>query len=147
MFFFQATGYNTIISNITLIFRESKFTMDEHVATGVTGGVIVLSCVLALGLSKWLPRKALLMASATGTGVNLCIMGAYYYLRRISSLSEYTWVPLVCMMAIIACFMLGYGAVTWTVMAELLPTAARGNIYPFAVAFSWVCNFGFYTAA
>ena len=28
-------------------------------------------------------------------------------------------------------------------MAEILPSSARGQLYPFAVAFSWVCNFAF----
>ena len=39
--------------------------------------------------------------------------------------------------------MVGYGAVAWTVMAEILPTSARGKLYPFAVAFTWICNFCF----
>lgn len=51
--------------------------------------------------------------------------------------------PLVCMLAFITFFMVGYGAVAWTVMAEMLPCSARGKLYPFAVAFSWICNFCF----
>ena len=49
----------------------------------------------------------------------------------------------MCMMAFIIFFMVGFGAVAWTVTAELLPASVRGRIYPFIVAFSWICNFGF----
>ena len=68
MFFFQATGFNTIIANTALIFRESKIPIDEHVASGVTGGVILVSCAVALLLSRLLPRKILLIASSSGKG-------------------------------------------------------------------------------
>ena len=67
MFFFQATGFNTIIANTALIFKESKIPIDEHVASGVTGGVILISCAVALVLSRLLPRKMLLLTSSTGT--------------------------------------------------------------------------------
>ena len=66
MFFFQATGFNTIIANTALIFKESKIPIDEHVASGVTGGVILVSCAVALVLSRLLPRKMLLLTSSTG---------------------------------------------------------------------------------
>ena len=143
MFFFQATGFNTIIANTTLIFKESKIAIDEHVASGITGGVILLSCAVALVLSRLLPRKVLLLTSSTGACVNLALLGMYYYLRKTGPMNGLAWVPLVCMMAFIFFFMVGFGAIAWTVTAELLPSSARGKIYPFIVAFSWICNFCF----
>ena len=71
------------------------------------------------------------------------MLGVYYYLRKEAPIPSLVWMPLVCMMAFIIFFMVGFGAVAWTVTAELLPASARGKIYPFIVAFSWVCNFVF----
>ena len=123
--------------------KESKIPIDEHVASGITGGVILLSCAVALVLSRLLPRKVLLLTSSMGACVNLALLGMYYYLRKTGPMNGLAWVPLVCMMAFITFFMVGFGAIAWTVTAELLPSSARGKIYPFIVAFSWICNFCF----
>jgi len=147
MFFFQATGYNTIIAYTKIIFKRSGLLMDESLAVGITGFVVLLSSILALGMSKVLKRRSLLFTSSIGCSINLVIMGFYYYLEDsgdYEDLLQYvTWLPLACMFTFITAFMVGFGAVAWTVMAEILPSSARGQIYPFAVAFTWICNFFF----
>jgi len=143
MFFFQATGYNTIIAYSLIIFRESGQTIHEHLATGIIGAVILLSAVLAIGLAKISPRKTLLVTSSLGTSCSLLVLGAYYYLKQSGPLPNWTFVPLLSMILMIIFFMIGFGAVAWTVMAEILPAKVRGHLYPFTVAFTWACNFGF----
>lgn len=143
MFFFQATGYNTIIGYSVILFRESGQTMHEHLATGITGAVILLSAMVAVGLAKVSPRKTLLIVSSLGTSSSLIILGVYYYLKMGGPLENWTFVPLLSMLLMIIFFMIGYGAVAWTVMAEILPAKVRGHLYPFTVAFTWGCNFGF----
>jgi SP family facilitated glucose transporter-like MFS transporter 8 len=145
MFFFQATGYNTVIAYSKLIFKESGLAIDDNLAIGVTGGVILVSCAIAIGLSKVTPRKVLLLISSLGSAAALAALGAYYYMKKTEGggMAAFGWVPLTAMIGLIIFFMVGFGAVAWTVMAELLPAHVRGGIYPFAVAFSWVCNFAF----
>jgi len=160
MFFFQATGYNTIIAYAKLILLRSGLLMDEHLACGLTGGVVLASSVIALIMSKLVARRRLLMTSSLGCSMNLIVMGCYYYLDDVIAqvsksgrhgdwegirqlMQQVSWLPLACVLTFITAFMVGYGAVAWTVMAEVLPSAARGRIYPFAVAFTWVCNFLF----
>ena len=73
-------------------------------------------------------------------------LGAYYYLKKTEGgalATAHAWVPLTAMLALIIFFMVGFGAVAWTVMAELLPAHVRSQVYPFAVAFAWICNFVF----
>jgi len=146
MFFFQATGYNTIIAYSVSLFRESGQTIHEHLATGITGGVILASCGIALGLARIAPRKALLTTSSLGTATSLLMLGTYYYAKKTigTTITEtWSWVPLLSMIMMITFFMIGFGGVAWTVMAEILPPRVRSNLYPFTVAFSWVANFGF----
>lgn len=146
MFFFQATGYNTIIAYSVILFRESGQTIHEHVATGITGGMILASAMVALGLARVAPRKTLLIASSLGTASSLLSLGTYYFLktnRGPEFTTNWSWVPLVSMAVLITFFMIGYGALSWTVMAEILPLRVRGNLYPLTVAFTWVANFGF----
>lgn len=146
MFFFQATGYNTIIAYAAQIFKESGSSISEDIATGITGGVILSSALIALGLARITRRKTLLVISSIGSSKGLFLIGMYYYLKNKKG-EEFTlswsWVPLVTLVSVIFFFMIGYGALAWTVMAEMLPKRVRGNLYPFTVAFSWICNFGF----
>jgi len=98
---------------------------------------------LALILSKFVARKVLLLISSSGTTLTLALLGTYYFLKDKDYSSSLWLLPLVTILTFISCFMLGYGAVAWTVMAEILPSAARGRVYPAAVGFSWICNFCF----
>ena len=142
-----ATGYNTIIAYALILFRESAAEdggmLHEHAAMGIKGGIILLSAVCAVGLAKITPRKVLLVASSVGTSFSLIILGTYYYCKQVGPLQQWSFVPLLSMVIMIIFFMVGFGAVSWTVMAEILPARVRGHLYPFTVAFTWVCNFGF----
>ena len=143
MFFFHATGYNTIIAYSLILFRESGQTIHEHLATGITGGVILLSALLAIGLAKGLNRKTILVISSLRTSSSLIILGVYYYLKQEGPLSKWTFVPLLSMLMMITLFMIGFAAVSWTVMAKISPAKVGGHLYPFTVSFTLVCNFGF----
>jgi len=146
MFFFQATGYNTILSYAALIFKESGSSIDKNVASGITGGVVLASAIVALALARVARRKTLLTICSFGTSLSLLLLGIYYYLKKIEDeefTSSWSWVPLATMLTMIFFFMIGFGALAWTVSAEMLPRRVRGNLYPFIVAFTWLVNFTF----
>jgi len=143
MFFFQATGYNTIIAYSLNIFHESGSSLDDNIAMGIKGSVIVLSAVFALGLARICLRKHLLVTSCVGVSSSLIILGVYYYIRQFQDIHKWSFVPLLLLVSMIFFFMIGFGALSWTVMAEIMPAKVRGQLYPFTVAFTWLCNFGF----
>ena len=121
MFFFQATGYNTIIAYSLMFFRQSGQSLGNHVAV-IQGTIILLSAAIALLTARIFNRKTLLVTSGLGTGLSLSILGLYYYCRQFSELTSWSWVPLISIIIIIFTFMIGFGAIAWTVMAEILPT-------------------------
>ena len=82
----------------------------------------MLSALVALLCAKIFNRKTLLVTSGLGTSLSLIILGLYYYFRQFSALAAWTWVPLLSIIIIIFSFMIGFGAIAWTVMAEILPT-------------------------
>jgi len=69
MLFFQATGYSTIIAYALPLFRESGSRVDEHLTSGITGVVILVSAVIAMGLAKVVSRKVLLGISSLGAAI------------------------------------------------------------------------------
>ena len=121
MFFFQATGYNTIIAYSLILFREAGESLANHVAV-IQGTIILLSAGLALFTARIFNRKTLLVTSSLGTSLSLIILGLYYYCRQSSPMAAWSWVPLLSIILMIFSFMIGFGALAWTVMAEILPT-------------------------
>ena len=118
---FQATGYNTIIAYSLNIFHESGSSLDDNIAMGIKGSVIVLSAVFALGLARICLRKHLLVTSCLGVSSSLILLGVYYYIRQFQDIHKWSFVPLLLLVSMIFSFMIGFGALSWTVMAEIMP--------------------------
>ena len=88
---------------------------------GIKGSIIVISAVIALGLARVCLRKYLLVISSLGISASLVILGTYYYLKEIQDVHNWSFVPLLLLVTMIVFFMIGFGALTWTVMAEIMP--------------------------
>jgi hypothetical protein len=146
MFFSQATGFNTVLGYAKLIFIEAHLgSIHEDEAMGITAGILLMSCGLAIGLSKVAPRRVLLLASAAACCLTLTLLGVYYHLKEIrhETVQSFAWLPLGALLVLIVSHMAGYGAVAWTVIVEVLPGPVRSALFPLVVAFNCVCNFGF----
>ena len=104
-----------------MFFRQSEQSLGDHVAV-IQGTIILLSALIALATARIFNRKTLLVTSGLGTGLSLSILGLYYYCRQFSDLTNWSWLPLLSIIVIIFTFMIGFGAIAWTVMAEILPT-------------------------
>jgi len=146
MFFSQATGFNTVLGYAKLIFIESNLgtSIHEDDAMGITAGLILISCGLAIGLSKVAPRRVLLLCSAVACCLTLTLLGTYYYLKQAGFLLAcFSWTPLAALLSLVVSHMCGYGAVGWTVIVEILPKSVRSQLFPLLVAFNCVTSFGF----
>ena len=66
-------------------------------------------------------RKVLLVTSGLGVSVALALLGGYYQLKLTGGWSLPAWLPLLLLLTMILFFMLGFGALAWTVMAEIMP--------------------------
>ena len=106
-----------------MFFRQSDsgHSVGHQVAV-IQGTIILLSAALALATARIFNRKTLLVTSGLGTGLSLTVLGLYYYYSQFSDLTNWSWVPLLSIIVIIFTFMIGFGAIAWTVMAEILPT-------------------------
>ncbi|XP_074066259.1 solute carrier family 2, facilitated glucose transporter member 10 isoform X2 [Macrotis lagotis] len=60
-----------------------------------------------------------------------------------SSTSEHrvlNWISLLCMMAFVSAFSLGFGPITWLVLSEIYPAEIRGRAFAFCNSFNWAAN-------
>ena len=52
VFLYQACGYNTVLAYSLSIFHESGGALQDDVAMGVKGAVVLLSAVIALATAR-----------------------------------------------------------------------------------------------
>ena len=95
---------------------------------GVKGTSIVLSAIIALALAKICPRKKLLLTSSAGISLSLICLGTYYYFLAFQGVSEkYVFMPLLLLVILILFFMIGFGALAWTIMSEIIPVQVMNS--------------------
>ena len=135
MFFFQATGYNTILAYSLTIFHESGEGLDDNTLMGIKGSIILLSAVIALGMARLCTRKHLLVSSCLGVTTSLLLLGVYYFIKENQYLDLEKWhfIPLLFLICLIIFFMIGFGGLAWTVMAEIMPAKVLKREWQFKV--------------
>ncbi|XP_070758901.1 solute carrier family 2, facilitated glucose transporter member 10 [Enoplosus armatus] len=50
------------------------------------------------------------------------------------------WIILVCMMAVVSAYSVGFGPMTWLLLSEIFPAAIRGRAFAFTNCFNWAAN-------
>lgn len=50
------------------------------------------------------------------------------------------WIILVCMMAVVSAYSIGFGPMTWLLLSEIFPAAIRGRAFAFTNCFNWAAN-------
>ncbi|XP_040888920.1 solute carrier family 2, facilitated glucose transporter member 10 [Toxotes jaculatrix] len=50
------------------------------------------------------------------------------------------WIILLCMMAVVSAYAVGFGPMTWLLLSEIFPVAVRGRAFAFTNCFNWAAN-------
>ncbi|XP_062272168.1 solute carrier family 2, facilitated glucose transporter member 10 [Scomber scombrus] len=50
------------------------------------------------------------------------------------------WIILMCMMAVVSAYAVGFGPMTWLLLSEIFPAAVRGRAFAFTSCFNWAAN-------
>jgi sugar porter (SP) family MFS transporter len=135
----QITGINTILYYGSLIMTEQAGQQSANVALAanvVIGIVNLLATIVALVIIDRVGRKALLLVASAGMGLSLGILGIVFHYWQAPGL-----LVLVPILAYVACFGVGMGAVVWVLMSELFPTKVRGRAMSVATVSLWVACF------
>nr|XP_040058618.1 solute carrier family 2, facilitated glucose transporter member 10 isoform X2 [Gasterosteus aculeatus aculeatus] len=54
--------------------------------------------------------------------------------------SVVNWIILLCMMAVVGAYSVGFGPMTWLLLSEIFPAAIRGRAFAFTNCFNWAAN-------
>ncbi|KAG6819951.1 hypothetical protein H0H93_007090 [Arthromyces matolae] len=129
MFFQQWTGIDSSLSSNSV----------SLLATGVVGVIMVLASILSMVLIDKLGRKPLWIASCTGMGLSMLIVG----IITAKFSSDWThhaaggWAAVVFVWIYIANFAYGAGPVSWTLISEIFPLSTRAKGTAIGATSNW----------
>ncbi|XP_077430436.1 solute carrier family 2, facilitated glucose transporter member 10 [Vanacampus margaritifer] len=49
----------------------------------------------------------------------------------------FNWIILMCMMAVVTAYSIGFGPMTWLLLSEIFPASVRGRAFAFTTCFNW----------
>ncbi|KAJ8379803.1 hypothetical protein SKAU_G00005810 [Synaphobranchus kaupii] len=149
----QMTGITPILVYLEPIFHLSRVSLEPKYDAALVGLVRLLSIVIAASLMDKAGRKALLFTSGFLMFLSTLSMSVYSHTTPCPSLNVTTiplqnapfdpssLIPLISTMVIIFGYAMGWGPITWLLMSEVLPLAARGVASGLCVAISWLTAF------
>ncbi|XP_066466844.1 solute carrier family 2, facilitated glucose transporter member 6 [Tiliqua scincoides] len=155
----QLSGVTPILVYLQLIFESTSVILPAQYDAVIVGGVRLASVLVAAVCMDRAGRKILLYVSASVMLASNLTLGFYIHFvqphpHNSSALmangsheglahptSGITILPLLATMCFIIGYAMGWGPITWLLMAEVLPLKARGVISGLCVLVSWVTAF------
>ncbi|XP_032089122.1 solute carrier family 2, facilitated glucose transporter member 6 [Thamnophis elegans] len=156
----QLSGVTPVLVYLQLIFDSTEVILAPKYDAVIVGGVRLASVLVAAFSMDKAGRKILLYISACLMLASNLTLG--FYIRFIpqllhnsstlagngthahlgdTSMAGLTVIPLVATMFFIIGYAMGWGPITWLLMAEVLPLKARGVVSGLCVLVSWLTAF------
>ncbi|XP_034566410.1 solute carrier family 2, facilitated glucose transporter member 6 [Notolabrus celidotus] len=157
----QMTGITPVLVYLEFIFSKHKVSLEPKFDAAIVGAVRLLSVVVAASLMDRAGRKALLYTSSMlmflstltltmishnadcppgPTPPNITIPLDYSSHNAVGETAA-GLLPLISIMVFIFGYAMGWGPITWLLMSEVLPLAARGVASGLCVTVSWLTAF------
>ncbi len=132
----QWSGINVIFNYAEEIYRNAGYGVSDILFNIViTGSINLVFTLVALGFVDRLGRRTLMLAGCAGVGVCHFLLGLSYYFG-LKGLPV-----LLCTLAILACFAMSLGPVTWVILSEIFPNRVRGAAVSVSVSALWIACF------
>lgn len=131
MFNMSFCGFPAVMSYTVKVFKEEGNSFNPNVAATIVVVIQMIATMLSSLLMDRAGRKSLYVTSGSLMTLTLIALGAYTYCSQkydASTLSHWSWVPLVSFMIYIAAFSIGFGPMPFVVIPELVPTHSRSFV-------------------
>lgn len=102
--------------------------------------MLLVVLFLAVALVDRLGRKMLLLISGAGVILSSTLFGLFFQLQDSNHL-KLNGLAIASVLSFLMFFGLGWSAIPWLLMSELLPTKARGIASSISTCFNWSCGF------
>lgn len=134
--FQQWCGINVIFQYGSRIFAEAGYAVSGILfSIVITGIVSVLMTFVAIGtVDRW-GRRGLMTSGALGLALIYLATGAAYHMHLKGI------VPVLLVVAAIACYCYSLAPITWVILSEIFPNRIRGAAMSVSVVALWLGNF------
>jgi len=134
--FQQWCGINVIFQYGSRIFAEAGYAVSGILfSILITGIVAVIMTLIAIGTVESRGRRSLMLTGSAGLAFVYLATGTAYYLH-VRGL-----IPVVLVVAAIACYCYSLAPITWVILSEIFPNRIRGGALSISVAALWLANF------
>ena len=134
--FQQWCGINVIFQYGSRIFADAGYAVSgilfSIVITGVVG--VIMTFVAIATVDRW-GRRGLMLSGASGLTLIYLATGFAYH-RHMTGL-----IPVVLVVAAIACYCCTLAPITWVILSEIFPNRIRGGAMSVSVVALWLGNF------
>ncbi len=134
--FQQWCGINVIYQYGSRIFADAGYAVSGILFSIIVTGVVgVVMTFLAIGtVDRW-GRRALMLGGASGLTVIYFATGWAYH-SHVTGI-----IPVILVVAAIACYCCSLAPVTWVILSEIFPNRIRGAAMSISVVALWLGNF------
>lgn len=146
--FQQLSGINVVFYYGPTMWQAAGFTESSGLlVTMLTGGLNIISTLIAISLIDKLGRKPLLFFGAIGMAVCLSGVALVFSLAPVQADGSlaldpaYGLISLILANGYVACFAITWGPVVWVLLGEMFPNRIRGIALSIAGTVMWLSNF------
>jgi SP family sugar porter-like MFS transporter len=134
--FQQWCGINVIYQYGSRIFADAGFAVSGILfSIMITGVVSVLMTLVAIATVDHWGRRALMLSGALGLTLIYLATGWAYHQHMSGA------IPVVLVVAAIACYSYSLAPITWVIIAEIFPNRIRGTAMSISVVALWLGNY------
>lgn len=132
----QLSGINAVIFYSQQILRDASFVSFAADASLIVACAQAAVTIVSVPLMDACGRRALLLAAAAGMGVSQAVISVFFLSGK--------GAPSLALLGLcgsVGAFSLGFGAIPWSIMAELFPQRVRGLASSIATLTNWSFSF------
>ncbi len=138
--FQRSIGHNAVQTYMVSLFQDAGIT-DANVPPVLASIMAIVGTIPAFLLVDRLGRRPLLITSGIITCVSCTVLGAFYYLLEQKGVTNIGWLSVMCLLVFFFGYSLGWGAVVWIIVGEVLPLRIRAIGAALASITNWLVGF------
>ncbi|XP_056635711.1 facilitated trehalose transporter Tret1-like [Diorhabda sublineata] len=141
--FQQLSGLGAILAYTEHIFQSAGTNIPAEISAIIVGFVLFLASFGGPLIVDKKGRKFLLLVSSIGCIVSQVILGLYFYLQdnSDSSLENWGWIPITCLITYVITFNVGFGPLPFTITSEVLPSNVKFYLATVTGFTGWLMSF------
>nr|CAD7201481.1 unnamed protein product [Timema douglasi] len=137
----QLCGYFVVLVYSVSIFQEAESTMTPSSATILVGLLQLVGSSVSTFTVDHAGRRTLLILSNAFSAICLGVIGTYSYLKQSRDMSEWGWIPVVCLSMFIVSNALGVSPLRFLIISEIFSIRTRGMANTVCICVMWVVIF------